>query len=198
MDSTVRIWDVFRSKKCVMTINGQKGAVRDVQWNWDGRQLLTCGFDHDVRLIDVETGKLIQNYTHKEHVSALCWHPKQHSLFLAGGVKAGIACWDTQTNKVVTQYSAPFGQVQSLEFINDAKQFVSSAEVLKRNSTDRAIMVWDFNTSAVLSNQVYLEVFSCPSIKSHPDNKHFLAQSNGNYIAIFSTTQPYKLNKKKI
>lgn len=49
----------------------------------------------------------------------------------------------------------------------------------------------------MLSNQVYLEAYSCTSLKAHPDQKHFLAQSNGNYIAIFSTQKPYKMNKKK-
>jgi WD40 repeat protein len=69
-----------------------------------------------------------------------------HDIFLSGGAANGIACWDIQSNTVINQYNASFGQVQSLEFINDGKAFVSSADVVKRNSSDKAIMVWDFET----------------------------------------------------
>jgi WD40 repeat protein len=50
----------------------------------------------------------------------------------------------------------------------------------------------------VLSNQVYQEAYTCPSLKVHPDGAHFVAQSNAGYIAIFSSQPPYKLNKFKV
>jgi len=90
-----------------------------------------------------------------------------------------------------------FGSVQALEFINSGKQFVSSSDIMKRNSTDKSMIVWDFETGAVLSNQVYLEAYSCPSVRMHPKGDIFMAQSNGNYIALFSTTSPYKMNKHR-
>lgn len=49
----------------------------------------------------------------------------------------------------------------------------------------------------VISNQVYQEAYSCTWIREHPTTSHFLAQSNGNYIAIFSSNPPFKLNKYK-
>ena len=60
--------------------------------------------------------------------------------------KNGIVCWDINTNHSILHYNTSFGQIQSLEFINNSTQFVSSADVLRRNSTDKAIVVWDFNT----------------------------------------------------
>jgi len=105
MDQTVKIWDVFRSNKCARTLRHHKGAVRDIQWNFNSTQLISASFDKTVALTDVETGKCIHSYQHKEMLSAICYHPKQHNLFLVGGEKSGIACWDTNSNKVVTQYS---------------------------------------------------------------------------------------------
>lgn len=43
--------------------------------------------------------------------------------------------------------------------------------------------------------QVYVEAFTCPCVRSHPFEPFFVAQSNGNYIAIFSLSPPFKLNK---
>lgn len=45
--------------------------------------------------------------------------------------------------------------------------------------------------------QVYVEAFTCPCVRSHPFEPFFVAQSNGNYIAIFSLSPPFKLNKYK-
>lgn len=45
--------------------------------------------------------------------------------------------------------------------------------------------------------QVYVEAYTCPCIRSHPFDSVFVAQSNGNYIAIFSSSPPFKLNKYK-
>lgn len=43
--------------------------------------------------------------------------------------------------------------------------------------------------------QVYSEAYTCPSIRCHPSDPKFIAQSNGNYIAIFSTKPPFGLDK---
>jgi WD40 repeat protein len=42
-----------------------------------------------------------------------------------------------------------------------------------------------------------LEAYTCPSVRFHPFEQCFIAQSNANYIAIFSGRSPFKLNKYK-
>lgn len=51
--------------------------------------------------------------------------------------------------------------------------------------------------SYFLSYQVYVEAYTCPCVRRHPFEPSFVAQSNGNYIAIFSSTPPFKLDKYK-
>lgn len=41
------------------------------------------------------------------------------------------------------------------------------------------------------------ERYSCTRLKLHPTSGHFLAQSHGNYIALFSVNKPFKMNKAK-
>ena len=68
---------------------------------------------------------------------------------------------DTQSSyfysspQITSTFSAFFGQVQDIAFLPGGDEFVSAAEVVKRNSTDKGIMVWDFRSTAVLSNQIY-------------------------------------------
>lgn len=42
-----------------------------------------------------------------------------------------------------------------------------------------------------------MEAYTCPCVRFHPFDPVFVAQSNGNYIGIFSSYPPYKLNKYK-
>lgn len=51
--------------------------------------------------------------------------------------------------------------------------------------------------AAPISNQVYHESYTCTSVRRHPTLAHFLTQSNGGYVAIFSSNSPFKLNKHK-
>jgi len=52
---------------------------------------------------------------------------------------------------------------------------------------------------AVVSNQVYAEAFTCPRLRAHPYYNNFVAQSNANYVALFSATAPsFKLNRRKV
>ncbi|KAL6063331.1 WD repeat-containing protein 25 [Balamuthia mandrillaris] len=205
MDGTVRLWDVFRANKAEqrpcesVVIASHEAGVRDIQWSHDNGHLLSGGFDKQVLLTDVQTGQLVQTSKHEEFITALRYHPStdESNLFLCGGAKSGLFCWDLRTTKMAIRYKGIVGQVQSLEFIKEGEQFVSSADVLKRNSADKGIMVWDFKAGVVISNQVYQEVYTCPWLRAHPDGASFIAQSNAGYITIFSTQPPFKLNKRK-
>ena len=57
--------------------------------------------------------------------------------------------------QVASTYSSFFGQVQDIAFLPGGEEFISATEVVRRNSTDKGIMVWDFRSMAILSNQIY-------------------------------------------
>lgn len=43
----------------------------------------------------------------------------------------------------------------------------------------------------------YQERYTCPSLALHPLEESFVAQTNGNYVAVFSSQQPYRMNKRR-
>ncbi|ORX42747.1 WD40 repeat-like protein [Piromyces finnis] len=196
MDYTACIWDVFHSKKPSRIIPHQ-GAVKDIQWRNDNTHVLTASFDKTIKLFDVEAGKVIQTFTNDDMVNVLRFHPKDRDLFIAGLYKKGIVCWDARSNRVVSEYKGFFGEVQDLEFLDEGKSFLAASDIIKRNSTDKAIVVWDFAGNVILSNQIYQEAYNCTALRIHPNKKRFIAQSNAGYIAIFDTKSPWTLNKFK-
>lgn len=67
---------------------------------------------------------------------------------------------------------------------------------------DKNRLIWLLVVAGLIGNdwaplvlQVYVEAYTCPCIKYHPVDPYFVAQSNGNYIAIFSGSPPFRLDK---
>jgi len=138
-------------------------------------------------------------------VTAVRFHPADRHLFLSGGSKGGLFCWDTRVqmpvltiaeDHPVRQFKGLLGQVQDFAFL-DSNHFVTATDLVKRSTFDKSLLVWDYRVGAVISSQIYPEAYSCPSLCVHPGGRHFVAQSSGGYIAVFSTATPFKLDKTR-
>jgi hypothetical protein len=128
-------------------------------------------------------------------------------------------------NRLVRQYTGTVGQVQGLLFLplhaaaehSERLNFVSTSDVIQGSAIDKMMYVWDFEhvcrlgvahytvhsltlieQASIISNPVYCEAFTCPRLCLHPDQQHFVAQSNVNRVAQFSARSPVKLNRKKV
>lgn len=198
MDQSIIIWNVWRkSQKKVCTFSHHKAAVKDIRWCPKGSFLLSCGYDYSSRLIDVEKGVETHLFKEDQVVDSIRFHPTDSNLFLSGGSKGIIRLWDTRVKKVIHEYLRHLGPVLDVEFSVDGRQFISSTDTSRSNISENSIIVWDVSRQIPLSNQVYTEAFTCPCIRFHPSNACFVAQSNGNYIAIFSAKPPFRLDVYK-
>ncbi|XP_043689982.1 WD repeat-containing protein 25 [Telopea speciosissima] len=196
MDDTVCVWNVWsRSQQKARVFKYHNAAVKDVKWSEQGLSLLSSGYDCSSRLVDVEKGIETQLFKEDQIVGVIKFHPDNGSLFLSGGSKGLIRLWDTRVGKVVQEYIRGLGPILDIEFSLDAKHFISSSDVSRGNVSENSIIVWDVQRQIPLSNQVYVEAFTCPCVRYHPFDPLFVAQSNGNYIAIFSSKPPFKLDK---
>lgn len=198
MDSSIYIWNVFHTEqKKARVLNLHTAAVKDIKWSENSLSLLSCGYDCTSRLIDIEKGMEMKVFKEDEVVAVVKFHPNNCNLFLSGGSKGVIRLWDIRSGKVVNEYVRGLGPILDLEFMNDTKKFISSSDESKSNVSENSIVVWDVSRQVPLSNQIYVEAYTCPCIRHHPHDPYFIAQSNGNYIAIFSSKSPFKLDKYK-
>ncbi|KFK27062.1 hypothetical protein AALP_AA8G329600 [Arabis alpina] len=198
LDGAVYVWNVWSSdKKRVRAFLHHNAPVKNVKWSKQGLSLLSCGYDCTSRLFDVERGVETQTFKEDQVIGVAKFHPDNCNVFLSGGSKGSLRLWDIRANKVVHEYIRDLGPILDVEFISGGKRFISSSDVSGRNISENAVIVWDISREIPLSNQVYTEAYTCPCIKHHPHDPVFVAQSNGNYTAIFSTNPPFKLNKYK-
>lgn len=198
MDHTICIWNVWSTEqKLAFKSSIHNAAVINVQWSPQGLSILSCGYDCASRLIDVEKGMEVGVFKEDQGVAVVKFHPNNPSLFLSGGLKGSLGMWDMRLGKVVNKYNRRLGPILDVEFTSNSNQFISSSDVSASNSSESSIIVWDVTREVPLSYQVYMEAYTCPSVRCHPFDPVFIAQSNGDYIAVFSLNPPFKLDKYK-
>ncbi|XP_025025809.1 WD repeat-containing protein 25 [Python bivittatus] len=197
MDKTVKVWDAVDEGRCLKTYSNHTSAVRAIQWSPCGRNALSGGFDFMLHLTDIETGAQLFSSRSEFRISALTFHPLDPNVFVCGGFSPEVKAWDIRSSKIIKVYKAAVQQTLDIMFLCEGKEFLTSTDAVSQDSADRTIIAWDFQTAAKISNQIFHERFTCPSLSVHPKEFAFVAQTNGNYMALFSSLPPYRINKKK-
>ncbi|XP_033967568.1 WD repeat-containing protein 25 [Pseudochaenichthys georgianus] len=197
MDKTFKVWDGAESGRCLRVYTCHSGAVRDACWTPCGRRLLTGSFDNTAVITDVETGQQLVKLDNQFKVMCAVLHPSDPHVFLCGGYSSMVKAWDSRSCKVEKVYKAGVQQTLDILFLRGGVDFISSSDCVSRDSADRTLIAWDYQTTARLSNQIYQERFTCPSLALHPLEESFVAQTNGDYMAAFSSQRPFRMNKRR-
>ncbi|XP_044022976.1 WD repeat-containing protein 25 [Siniperca chuatsi] len=197
MDKTFKVWDGAESGRCLRVYTCHSGAVRDACWTPCGRHLLTGSFDNTAVITDVETGQQVVKLDNQFKVMCVTLHPCNPEVFLCGGYSSVVKAWDSRSCKAVKVYKAGVQQTLDILFLRDGVDFITSSDCVSRDSADRTLIAWDYETTAKVSNQIYHERYTCPSLALHPMEESFVAQTNGNYMAVFSSQRPYRMNKRR-
>lgn len=196
LDCTVKLWDMYSSERPLNTFKLDL-PVRAAVWSKFGEEVIAGGFGKKVHVFDALSGKEFIQYDVYNNVSCIAIHPYIEDVFLCGTENA-ILGFDLRVNSTlpVRTFLDKFGEVMDIAFLN-RNDFACSTSDVGHDSGDRTIMVWDFNSGSILSNQIYLERYSCPSLKVNRHDSSFIVQSNGDYLAAFSSRKPYKVRNMR-
>ncbi|XP_054825940.1 WD repeat-containing protein 25 [Eublepharis macularius] len=197
MDKTVKVWDAVDRGCCLKTYSCHTCAVRDAQWAPCGSSILSGGFDSMLYLTDIESGAQVFTARSEFRIGTLKFHPADPNVFICGGFSPEVKAWDIRMCKAIKVYKAAIQQTLDIMFLPEGKEFLTSTDAVSQDSADRTIISWDFQTGAKISNQIFHERYTCPCLTPHPKESVFVAQTNGNYMALFSSLRPYRINKKK-
>ncbi|XP_064617286.1 pre-mRNA-processing factor 17-like isoform X2 [Liolophura sinensis] len=192
MDSKIKIWEVYNDRRCVRTYLGHKQAVRDVSFNNDGKQFLSCGYDRYCKLWDTETGECISRFTSRKVPYCVKFNPdddKQH-LFVAGTSDKKIVCWDTRTGEVVQEYDRHLGAVNTITFVDQNRRFVTTSD-------DKSLRVWEWDIPVDFKYIADPSMHSMPAVTLSHNGKWLACQSMDNQICIFNVLNRFKFMRKK-
>ena len=104
MDSKVKIWDVYNSKKCMRTYQGHAAAVRGIDITTDGSRFVSCSYDRYLKLWDTETGECISAFTNRKLCYCCKIHPEEPHTLMAGCSNKHIVQYDMRTGRVEQVY----------------------------------------------------------------------------------------------
>ncbi|XP_077587274.1 WD repeat-containing protein 25 [Stigmatopora nigra] len=197
MDKTFKVWDGAESGRCLRVYTCHSGAVRGACWSPSGHQILSGSFDNTAVVTDVETGQCIVKANNQFKVMCVVSHPTNPEVFLCGGYSSMVNAWDSRCCKIVKVYKAGIQQTLDILFLRGGLDIITSSDCVSRDSADRTLIAWDFQSTAKISNQIYHERYTCPSLALHPHEDSFVAQTNGDYVAVFNSQRPFRMNKRR-
>nr|KAF7417260.1 hypothetical protein H0235_011791 [Vespula pensylvanica] len=192
MDCRVKLWEVYKERRCVRTYYGHRQAVRDVSFDNDGKRFLSAGYDRYVKLWDTETGACISRFTSRKIPYCAKFNPdpdKQH-LFVAGTSDKKIICWDIRSGEITQEYDRHLGAVNTITFVDDNRRFVTTSD-------DKSLRVWEWDIPVDMKYIADPSMHSMPAVTPSPNQKWLACQSMDNKIVIFSALNRFKMNRKK-
>ena len=194
LDGTSRLWD---SAKQIHRFSLHSGAAVSCGRWVTSSTIATGGYDKYLVLADVEKNDVIASFVHKDYVSALHVHPFDKNLIFSGDYGGNIFSWDQRTGKNVKEYRGAGGRILDMTILQSANELLASSDIVCKNTSSHSLRVWQVDSAVAISHQIYPEPYTCPCVHVHPFKNEFYAQSNANYIVIFSSRKPYKCNKYK-
>ncbi|XP_043802047.1 pre-mRNA-processing factor 17 isoform X2 [Apis laboriosa] len=192
MDCRVKLWEVYKDRRCIRTYYGHRQAVRDISFDNDGKKFLSAGYDRYVKLWDTETGACISRFTSRKIPYCVKFNPdpdKQH-LFVAGTSDKKIICWDIRSGEITQEYDRHLGAVNTITFVDENRRFVTTSD-------DKSLRVWEWDIPVDMKYIADPSMHSMPAVTPSPNQKWLACQSMDNKIVIFSALNRFKMNRKK-
>ncbi|XP_071576674.1 pre-mRNA-processing factor 17-like [Temnothorax nylanderi] len=192
MDCRVKLWEVYKDRRCVRTYYGHRQAVRDISFDNDGKRFLSAAYDRYVKLWDTETGACISRFTSRKIPYCAKFNPdpdKQH-LFVAGTSDKKIICWDIRSGEITQEYDRHLGAVNTITFVDENRRFVTTSD-------DKSLRVWEWDIPVDMKYIADPSMHSMPAVTPSRNQKWLACQSMDNKIVIFSALNRFKMNRKK-
>lgn len=193
LDNKVKLWELYKSRRCIMTYSGHKNGVRDIAFDRNGEKFVSASYDKYIKLWSTETGQCIQRFTSGKIPYCVKFNPDPECshLFLAGMSNKKVLCWDCRSGEIVQEYDRHLGAINTITFVDENRKFISSSD-------DKSMRVWEWDIPVDVKYIADPTMHSMPAVTSAPNNKRLLCQSMDNKIQAFTCHNKFKLDSKKV
>lgn len=190
LDGKCKVWSVAK-KKVMRTYIGHSAAVRDVQFNNDGKKFLSCSFDRFIRLWNTETGSVEGTFTNRRVPYVIKFYPKDDSIFVAGCSDNKIVAYDSTSGEITQEYNHHLAPVNTITFVEDrGMKMITSSD-------DKKVLVWEWDIGVPIKYISDPTMHSMPVITLHPTGAYFVGQSLDNQIVVYQARDRFAVQRKK-
>lgn len=191
LDHTLKLWGVYKSKGCVRTYSGHFKGVKDVHFDKEGTNFISCSYDNNVIYWDTEYGKIKGIYNQKKNPYCLCLNPEDPNIFLVGGATNKICQYDLRTGNIELEYNEHLQAINTITLCENNKKLITTSD-------DKKIFIWEYGLPVVVKYISDPSLFSITAVSVHPNNNFFLCQSMDNRITVYEATGKFRLFSKKV
>jgi pre-mRNA-processing factor 17 len=166
-DGLVKIWDVYRGRELLRTFAGHNKAITDLSFNNEGTKFLSGGFDRRIRLWDTETGQCVNRFNCGKTPHVIKFNPSAENghEFLAGLSDNRILQYDSRAgNETVQEYDHHLGAINTIEFIDENRRFMSTSD-------DRSLRVWEYGIPVEIKTIRYVHALSDILFHANPSQR---------------------------
>lgn len=197
LDGHLKLWQ-STTGRCLYDLPSEAG-IRSAGFVPGGAKILRCGWDRKAVVVDPSSNAVTFSCRRfQTPPSCVRVPPSNESIFFVG-CKDSAELWDVRRNPAtgpVRTFPVCCGEVLDLLPLADGRELACSGDLVERDSCEAALSVWDVSSGARLSGQLYQERYTIPCLESL-SQRTILAQTNGDYIAMFDAQRPYRLNKRR-
>jgi WD40 repeat protein len=122
-----------------LVIFTHSAKVLDAEFSPDARQIVTCGVDAKARLWDVDTGKVIHEFSGHSKEVRICSLSPDGSALLTVDDANEPRVWNTRSGQLSARLTGHSGAVRTARFSSDGALAVTA-------SMDKTVRVWDTKT----------------------------------------------------
>jgi len=116
--------------------HAMKSSINSIAFSPDGKALICAGDDKPLKLLDVESGKIICKLKgHKDNVESVAFSPNG-KLIASGSMDNTVRLWDVENKKEIATLKGHKGSVWDVAFSPDGNTVASG-------SSDGTIKLWD-------------------------------------------------------
>merc|ERR1719326_1742223 len=102
-------------------------------------------------------------------------HPEKANIFITGCDNKKAVQWDADSGEIVQEDDEHLNNVNTVTFINDNKQIITTSD-------DKKIFIWDYGIPVVVKYISESHMRPVPAVTISPDGRIWTGQSGDNQI----------------
>ncbi len=180
LDSTVRLWDVEKTKS-IQHFDASPMESWSISFSPDGKTIATGSQNGNINLISVASNKVEQSFDAQRKSFAMNVNYSPSGRFIASGLQDGtINIYDIATSKLLHQLTGSLGHsmtVRKVVFTNDSSQLLSCSD-------DKHIHLYDVNSGNLIKSFHAHQSFAL-NLAVSPLNNTFASGSTDRQVKIW-------------
>lgn len=187
-DNTARVWEVSTGNEIARMAHDF--AVTSVDISFDGKYVLSGGYDRLARVWEVSTGREVVTLPHGDNiVTALAFSLDGQYVVSGTREDRSVRVWEVSTGKEIAHMTHD-DYVSSVAFSPDGRYVVSGSE-----RRDRSLRVWEVSTGKEISRM--LHDYPVTSVAFSPDGKYVISGSHDLTARVWDAATGQELSRMR-